>query len=732
MEKKNTQKKKKKKTHREALLHKPDYPEALCNLGVLAKHSGRPHDAVTLYERALQLNPNFEVCERNLAPALVDIATALMAQLPKDGPVSAEHPTVVEAVRVLRRALFFNPTLADAHFNLGVVHAALNEPHEAAVAYRLALHFAPKHVEAINNLGVVHRALGNLELSARYYRAALDVRPHFPQSLNNLAVIWLSRGMVTMAASLLRNAIASMPNYGEAYNNLGVVCRETGDVEKSVAAYTRCVALSSSLSQARHASQNRLLSLNYSDTAEVELVTREHETWGAAWERDAAATARETWPAAERIASQRDAETAPMDETRARRILQLGPFASVASVALGTLGASRASLHSKTLHCGDGGSGSGDGSAGSGSLSRTVAETETETETRPDRSNGGGDNSSSGSSLGPPVSNGGGSSSQSSHRNHRNNNHNNRNNNHQNNDSSTTSERSVAAGGEINGVDINDAAANLLGTNVPSSSAERVQTWLGSDAAVPTDGPAGSRVMRRGRTVSSNAVSKRSVRHRRGPDSDFCADIGDECGDLGAAAANGSTAKSRGAANDVGAGPHAGRDPSPAVSAARATASRSMSSSRTSGSFALDARIRLGLLSGDMYHHSVSYFAHVLLREYDRSKFHITVYSTCISKDDKTDALSALPDNWRTVAGLTAADLAAEITADGIHILVDLAGHTANNRLDAMALRPAPVQMTHIGYPNTTGLSRIDYRITDDIVDPMDTTQRVSVPAQAQ
>lgn len=66
------------------------------------------------------------------------------------------------------------------------------------------------------------------------------------------------------------------------------------------------------------------------------------------------------------------------------------------------------------------------------------------------------------------------------------------------------------------------------------------------------------------------------------------------------------------------------------------------------------------------------------------------------------------------------------IRADGIDILVELTGHTAGNRLDVMALKPAPISCTWIGYPQTTGLPTIDYRFTDSIVDPLDTKQKYS------
>lgn len=124
-----------------------------------------------------------------------------------------------------------------------------------------------------------------------------------------------------------------------------------------------------------------------------------------------------------------------------------------------------------------------------------------------------------------------------------------------------------------------------------------------------------------------------------------------------------------------------------------------------------DKRLRVGFVSGDLRQHAVAYFVEPLWREYDRSRIELYAYSTSRIEDATTQRLQALTDQWRAVSTLDDAQLARQIQADGIDILVDLSGHTVGNRLLVFARKPAPVQASSIGYTETTGLTAIDYHL---------------------
>jgi predicted O-linked N-acetylglucosamine transferase (SPINDLY family) len=142
-----------------------------------------------------------------------------------------------------------------------------------------------------------------------------------------------------------------------------------------------------------------------------------------------------------------------------------------------------------------------------------------------------------------------------------------------------------------------------------------------------------------------------------------------------------------------------------------------------------DRRLRIGYVSSDFKRHPVAFFVEPVLRAHNRSQFEIFCYASIASPDDVTRRLAALPLEWRDVTQLDDRRVAEEIRADQIDILIDLSGHTALNRLLVFAQRPAPIQATWIGYPNTTGLSSMDYWITDRYLHPPGQTEKSHIEA---
>lgn len=131
-------------------------------------------------------------------------------------------------------------------------------------------------------------------------------------------------------------------------------------------------------------------------------------------------------------------------------------------------------------------------------------------------------------------------------------------------------------------------------------------------------------------------------------------------------------------------------------------------------------RLRVGYVSADLRRHAAAYFMDSILAHHDKSAFEVFCYYNHDREDEYTARLKAAAGHWRNIAHVADDAAAAAVEKDQIDILVDLAGHTANNRLDLFAKRPAPVQVTYLGYPATTGLEAIGYRLTDEVADPAD------------
>jgi protein O-GlcNAc transferase len=131
-----------------------------------------------------------------------------------------------------------------------------------------------------------------------------------------------------------------------------------------------------------------------------------------------------------------------------------------------------------------------------------------------------------------------------------------------------------------------------------------------------------------------------------------------------------------------------------------------------------ERRLRIGYVSSDFREHSVSRFLEPLFQNHDHERFEIVGYCDVLHPDSTTALLRGCADRWYDIVGKSDESVAEMIRGHEIDILVDLTGHTARNRLLVFARKPAPVQISYLGHPGTTGLGTMDYRLTDVLADP--------------
>lgn len=133
--------------------------------------------------------------------------------------------------------------------------------------------------------------------------------------------------------------------------------------------------------------------------------------------------------------------------------------------------------------------------------------------------------------------------------------------------------------------------------------------------------------------------------------------------------------------------------------------------------------LRIGYVSPDFRKESVGFFIESVLASHNHQDFEIFCYHNLLVQDEMTERMKAHANNWRNIVGMSDEKVVELIHEDEIDILVDLIGHTRSNRILVFARKPAPIQVTWLGYPNTTGLSTMDYRIVDNFTDPPGMTE---------
>lgn len=132
-----------------------------------------------------------------------------------------------------------------------------------------------------------------------------------------------------------------------------------------------------------------------------------------------------------------------------------------------------------------------------------------------------------------------------------------------------------------------------------------------------------------------------------------------------------------------------------------------------------DRPLRVGVISPDFWTHSCAYFMQALVGGLRAAGQEVYCYADVQRPDALTERFRSLASGWRDIYKVDAAKAAGLVRADAIDVLIECAGHTGANRLDVCCHKPAPVQVSYLGYPNTTGLATIDYRLVDAVTDPM-------------
>jgi predicted O-linked N-acetylglucosamine transferase (SPINDLY family) len=132
-----------------------------------------------------------------------------------------------------------------------------------------------------------------------------------------------------------------------------------------------------------------------------------------------------------------------------------------------------------------------------------------------------------------------------------------------------------------------------------------------------------------------------------------------------------------------------------------------------------EGRLKVGFVSADLRNHPVGYFLDSTLRHLDRESLDLVAYANQVFDDSLSERIKPCFETWVSVAEMSDEQLADRIRSDGIDLLIDLSGHSNGNRLMTFARRPAPVQVTWLGYANTTGLDAMDFILADPVTIPL-------------
>lgn len=655
--------------------------------------AGRLGEAEALYRKVLDSFPNhaeslhllglivYQRGQLDVAEELISRAIARKDNQPAFhsnlGEVYRAQGKLCEAEQSLRRALELDSNSADAHNNLGIVLRALGKPAEAVEAFEQAIRLREGFAEPHNNLGTVLQALGNLDEAIAHYRRAVEANPRYAAAYNNLGTALKETGRLDEAAESYRQALQWAPQNGDIHLNLGTVFQAQGQLDAAIGCYREAARLNPQSVAAHNNLGTVLFEKGELDDAiahcrlALELDPRDADAYN---NLGSALKSR----AIEQYAADQSRGARPLRETLTRDSASGEAFLKMGSVGIDPDFSAATEAFREALRCDP---------KHTGALLN----------------------------LGKLLEDAGHLDLALEHY-----------------------DRAVA-------VDPQFAMAYLYRANVYKALRRHRDALAGYHDALGVQ------------PHNPEAYSNLAVlcNHLAQPDQavEYCRKGLEQDPKSGALYGNMATALG-----------HQGRMSEALAASRKAVALRPESASEFSNLLyglnrvpdydpatlfeehlewarrhaepltALAAAhtndptrnrtLRVGYASPYFREHAVNFFTEPLITAHNHGEFEIFCYSDARDSDNATRRLQAAADHWRDVRSKSDKQLAELVRADAIDILVDLTGHINGSRLAVFARKPAPVQVTYIGYQNTTGMSAMDYRLTDELADPPGETDK--------
>ena len=211
--------------YKKALVIKPDYADAFCNIGIVQHKIGELDESILSYKKAIEFNPLHAVAYQNLGDALKD------------------QGKLEESVEVYNKALAIKPDYVEAYNNLGNTLKDQGKLEESVEVYNKALAIKPDYVEAYNNMGNALNEQGKLEEAIEAYNKALLIKPDYADAYNNVGNALKEQGKLEQAIEAYKKALAIKPDSAKVYNNLGNVLKDQSKLDEAIEAYNRALAI---------------------------------------------------------------------------------------------------------------------------------------------------------------------------------------------------------------------------------------------------------------------------------------------------------------------------------------------------------------------------------------------------------------------------------------------------------------------------------------------------------